>query len=270
MTLSELRARVNPDQLAAPEKVSFHIIFLVTHGVGVHTVDLHTHPLKASSIVSIRPGQVHQWQPNAPYEGLLLIFHPLALNHAINFEDWPTHSHLPADVMNGFLKSCQQLKHDTDAFHLHKLDITFIRQGLIYLLLRIERWSVNQTEKINTTNKTSNVYDLFVRELEKDFRHHRGVQIFSQQLGYSASTLSRACLAAKGLSTKTIIDQRVALEAQRLLAHTHNTIHDIGHQLGFSEPTNFVKFFQRLVGTTPTAFRNKLTPCAQKFDKTNT
>ena len=93
MTLSELRARVNPDQLAAPEKVSFHIIFLVTYGVGVHTVDLHTHPLKASSIVSIRPGQVHQWQPNAPYEGLLLIFHPLALNHAINFEDWPCCKH---------------------------------------------------------------------------------------------------------------------------------------------------------------------------------
>ncbi|MEO8804931.1 MAG: helix-turn-helix domain-containing protein [Burkholderiaceae bacterium] len=45
------------------------------------------------------------------------------------------------------------------------------------------------------------------------------------------------------------------LEAQRLLVHSTSTSVAIGELLGFSEPTNFVKFFRRRVGTTPEAFR---------------
>ena len=32
---------------------------------------------------------------------------------------------------------------------------------------------------------------------------------------------------------------------------------DVGHALGFSEPTNFNRFFVRLVGTTPLGFRGR-------------
>lgn len=50
------------------------------------------------------------------------------------------------------------------------------------------------------------------------------------------------------------MDRRVALEAGRLLAHGEATAAEIGHQLGFSESTNLVKFFDRMTGTTPVAF----------------
>ncbi|MEL7362149.1 MAG: helix-turn-helix domain-containing protein, partial [Bacteroidota bacterium] len=48
---------------------------------------------------------------------------------------------------------------------------------------------------------------------------------------------------------------RVGLEARRLLATTSDTVEAIGFRLGFSEATNFVKFFKRVVGITPEAFR---------------
>ncbi|MES1264137.1 MAG: helix-turn-helix domain-containing protein [Variovorax sp.] len=47
----------------------------------------------------------------------------------------------------------------------------------------------------------------------------------------------------------------MALEAQRLLVYSVATAVAIGEQLGFGEPTNFTKFFRRLVGATPEAFR---------------
>ncbi|MDB6106331.1 MAG: helix-turn-helix domain protein [Gammaproteobacteria bacterium] len=52
-----------------------------------------------------------------------------------------------------------------------------------------------------------------------------------------------------------MIDRRVVLEAQRLLVHSGATSSAIGEELGFSESTNFVKFFKRQVGMTPEAFR---------------
>ena len=68
-------------------------------------------------------------------------------------------------------------------------------------------------------------------------------------------TLSRVCLAATGHPVKQVIDARVVLEAKRLLAHTDEPVARISRQLGFSEVTNFGKFFARRAGATPAAFR---------------
>lgn len=57
-----------------------------------------------------------------------------------------------------------------------------------------------------------------------------------------------------------MIDRRVALEAKRLLVHTDASSVAIGEQLGFTEPTNFLKFFRSRVGKTPEAFRRAHRP----------
>lgn len=44
-------------------------------------------------------------------------------------------------------------------------------------------------------------------------------------------------------------------QAKRLLAHSTLAVSAIGLELGFSEPTNFVKFFRHCEGLTPAAFR---------------
>jgi AraC-like DNA-binding protein len=75
-------------------------------------------------------------------------------------------------------------------------------------------------------------------------------------MGYSVRTVTRACLAATGRSAKQVIDDRVTLEAMRLLAVTDDPIADIGRRLGFPEPTNFGRFFHREAGTSPGAFRS--------------
>lgn len=67
--------------------------------------------------------------------------------------------------------------------------------------------------------------------------------------------LTRACTAATGQPVKHVIDGRVALEAQRLLAHTDEPVATIARRLGFPEPTNFGKFFTRHTGVTPGTFR---------------
>jgi hypothetical protein len=60
---------------------------------------------------------------------------------------------------------------------------------------------------------------------------------------------------ASGSSPKALIEQRLILEAKRLLAHTSLTVEAIATKVGFSEPTNFVKFFRRHGGMRPLEFR---------------
>ena len=68
-------------------------------------------------------------------------------------------------------------------------------------------------------------------------------------------TLARACHRARGLAPKRMIDLRVGLEAKRMLTTSDATVEAIGLSLGFTEATNFVKFFRRIVGQTPEGFR---------------
>jgi AraC-like DNA-binding protein len=59
---------------------------------------------------------------------------------------------------------------------------------------------------------------------------------------------------------KQAIQDRLTLEARRLLAHTNLPISTIATQLGFHDPSNFATFFTHHTGDTPTAFRDQQRP----------
>lgn len=257
MTLSELLHRVSAKQLAQPERINFHILFFVTKGAGTHTIDFVDHAIQTGSLVSVMPGQVHQWRINPTLEGSLLIFKSSAFNSSNMVDEWPACCHFSAQIQSTLAQAIQQLQQDLHSFNPSKLDIAFIRQGLIYILLRITHaWQRLQEANTIPPLTAKLIYNLFAKELEKNFRRRLSVQDYIDKLGYSKSTLARACQSAKGRSPKIIIDRRVALEAQRMLVHSTARISEIGYHLGFTELTNFVKFFNRIVGMTPSEFRN--------------
>ena len=61
------------------------------------------------------------------------------------------------------------------------------------------------------------------------------------------------------MTAKQVLDEWIGLEARRLLAGSDQPVAAIAMTLGFDE-SNFVKFFRRVVGGTPSMFR-------QIFDK---
>jgi AraC-like DNA-binding protein len=83
----------------------------------------------------------------------------------------------------------------------------------------------------------------------------RSVDDYAKGLGCSAKALRRACLAVRGVPPKMMIEERVILEAKRLIAYTPSPIEAIAETVGFSEATNFVKFFSHHAGMTPSQFR---------------
>ncbi|HTI23829.1 MAG TPA: helix-turn-helix domain-containing protein, partial [Kutzneria sp.] len=64
---------------------------------------------------------------------------------------------------------------------------------------------------------------------------------YAAQLGYSVRTLTRASQAAVGVGAKRFIDDRILLEAKRLLIHTDLTAASVGQRLGFPRATTFTK-----------------------------
>ena len=127
-----------------------------------------------------------------------------------------------------------------------------LRHQLAVLLLRLALPGVRRGRPPRAEAET---FHRLCREVEHGYQHTRRVEDYAAQLGCSVRTLTRACLAVTGRSAKQVIDERVALQASRLLAATDEPIARIGRRLGFTEPTNFGRFFTREVGVSPGAFR---------------
>ncbi len=87
-------------------------------------------------------------------------------------------------------------------------------------------------------------------------RTHR-VEDYARQLGYSVRTLTRASHVATGFGAKRVIQERVLLEAKRLLVHTELTSTAIAGRLGMPDPAAFGKFFRHQTGETPATFRDR-------------
>jgi AraC-like DNA-binding protein len=130
-----------------------------------------------------------------------------------------------------------------------------LRHQLAVLLLRIAL--LPPADQPAVTTAESRTYARFRGELEEGHRRSRRVEDYAARLGCSVRTLTRASLAVTGRTAKQSVDDRVALEARRLLACTPLSVAEIGRRLGFGEPTNFGRFFHREVGMSPGAFRGE-------------
>ena len=97
-------------------------------------------------------------------------------------------------------------------------------------------------------------YEAFRRDLEADLSVASTMGARAERIGYSARTISRACLEATGRTAKQLTDERIVLEAKRLLSQPGATSAQVAAAVGFTEPTNFAKFFRRQTSLTPSAW----------------
>ncbi|MDX3089361.1 helix-turn-helix domain-containing protein [Streptomyces sp. ME02-6978a] len=74
--------------------------------------------------------------------------------------------------------------------------------------------------------------------------------------------MTRARLAATGRTAEQYVDDRVLLEAKRLLWHSGLTAKEVTDRLGFTDAGDFTKFFRLRTGVTPGTFREHPSPAA--------
>lgn len=263
LTLSELHARVSAKLLFETERVEFFMVLVATGGHGEHLVDFERFPLQAGHTVFVRPGQIQQWQTQAGLEADLLLIDPAVIlpdatmfQHAamtlLRLEDWPNYFKMEDEELAAWKSLAPMLRRELDQPLLDALSATLARELMLCMMLHASRVATRHTA---TSTAQAQLVRRFHQELDCLVGTRPSVELLARELRVSTSTLTRTCKDVLGYSAKEEVDRRVALEAQRLLVHSTATSVAIGEQLGFTEPTNFVKFFRRLVGMTPEAFR---------------
>jgi AraC-like DNA-binding protein len=250
--LATLHGRMIDGGLERFHRVDFHTVTLVVEGRGEHIVDFVTYPCRPGTVLWIRPGQVQRFGRRGRMIGVHVLFTPTfpprfaSLDRLVN--DWYGTVHWQLGAGREHLST---LLDQMRAEFAGQASREILQLQLATLLLQIDRLPRPEAEP----HTGSETYTRFRGELERSYTATRRAEDYAQRLGYTVKTLTRACLAATGQPVKHVINSRVVLEAQRLLAHTDEPVAVIARRLGFSEPTNFGTFFARHTGTTPGEFR---------------
>jgi AraC family transcriptional activator of pobA len=126
------------------------------------------------------------------------------------------------------------------------------------ILVTVRRWQDENEAPVGTgTRKRRESFVKFRQLLESRYKAHWTVEHYADELGLSAARLNRLCRAVAGRPAGSLIQDRLILEAQRLLVYTNATSSMVADELGFQDPAYFSRFFKRRTGVSPMAFRSE-------------
>ena len=91
--------------------------------------------------------------------------------------------------------------------------------------------------------------------VEKHFKEKHSVAEYASLLNKSPKTLSNLFGKMHDRSPLKVIQDRLMLEARRLLRYTEKPISEIGYEIGFNDIQSFSRFFKKNEGRSPSEFR---------------
>jgi AraC family transcriptional activator of pobA len=91
----------------------------------------------------------------------------------------------------------------------------------------------------------------FLSLVETNYRAHKPLRWYAEQLGCTVRTLSRQTEEAFSMSPLRVISRRLSLEARRMLRSSNASCGNIAAELGFEDPSYFSRFYLQNTGRRP-------------------
>jgi AraC family transcriptional activator of pobA len=266
INIKDLYAK-NHGKLTLPHRADFYHVIWVEKGSATHFVDFNPVKIQKNSILFIGKSNVHLFDSAGGFDGKIILFTDNFfcknqgdidfINTTIVFNDLLETSAMRTDGIKEDLSLLIVLMQRATANHQlasrHDILQNYLHNFL--LLCDAEKRKQGFTEIPKGPDRDYAI--LFISLVNEHFAKIRSVQQYADMIHVSEKRLSRATAAVLGKSPKEIINDRVLLEIKRLLVHTNMAIKEIGFSLGFSEPTNFIKYFKQQARSTPSEFREQ-------------
>lgn len=259
----------HPELQDHPHRHNYFTIILVEGSPGgVHVIDFKEYPLNGAAIHFVYPGQVHQFLSETSPQGYVLNFsRTFLMKNGIpdelidrvylynTFGDSP-----PMPVNEHQLATFKDIVKQMQAYQQSDNYFRYEALGALLKLFIINVSGACSLSKLNSEYDTGSnrlIRD-FKKLIEMDYSKAHKVQYYADQLAVSADYLNRYVKSKTGKSAKEYIQDKLMIEAKRLLLFTELSGKELAYELGFEEPSHFNAFFKKMSGTSPIAFRQEV------------
>lgn len=235
-------------------------IFFFVEGGGKHLIDFDEKNCTANSIHIVNPGNLHRLNRSTTTRGYVLLFsRDFFDKQQPNFELFLYRNDfapfLEMKAMD-FQKICQVLEEiDQEWQHKSVLSGDAIRALLRLIVIQIQR-KIVFNEQVNAAS--DDILFQFKKLVEYGFNEKHQVQHYADTLHISADKLNQLSKNQIGKTAGSVIQERILLEAKRLLFYSNLSSKEIAFELGYEDPSYFNRVFKKQTKMTPKEFKESI------------
>ena len=250
----------------APFQVDNLHVGIVVNGEQDVTVNLRQHHLTRGSLLIASPESIMQENGRSEDFDMRVIHVSDDHLHKLFGDQVPQHfAHRMSDLVlhpdeATFELLMTMLNALWQAVHLDEAKnpgITDTRHYLLAASLDLITNLSQQEEQSHTPLQPRNVivFNRFLNLVAEHCDSQRTLDFYASQLCLSKQYLGSIIIEVSHRSAREWIDEAVLQRIKVMLLHSTMPLNDISERMSFAEPSNFSRFFKRLTGITPNAFR---------------
>ena len=250
-----------------PHRHEYYTLLLITAADGTHVIDYQQYEFGSLEVHFVSPGQVHQVLVKEKPDGWVCTFSP----------DFLIENNIPTSFISNInlfksFGNSPPLKIDQQLFErlmgivkemnaCLPMELKYRSRALgallqLFLIYCHQSSSVNASQ-MDEENPGVCILRDFKQLVEDKYAEWHKVQSYATEIAISPKHLSQTVKHITGKAAKELIQDRLLLEAKRLLLHTDLSVKQIAYRIGFEEPLHFSAFFKRKSGTSPSDFRKR-------------
>jgi AraC family transcriptional regulator, transcriptional activator of pobA len=246
-----------------PHRTDFYVIFYFSSGAGTHYIDFQEYPILPNTLFFLSPSNIHSMLAEGDTRGYCIVFTEDFLNlnslevqilHTLPFfrlEGQKPYLQLSENDLAGLKSLILKLEEEYNA---NLPNMPGMLKAYFYIFLVSAGRIVTQANLVALT-LGNELTRRFLSLVETHFRQKKRVSEYARLLGITPGYLSEIVKQTSGKTAITIIQERVVLEAKRLLYFTDEAVAQIAQSLNYEDPSYFIRLFQKVSGQTPLNFR---------------
>ena len=247
-----------------PYKNDWIIATLCEQGSAKGKVNLREYNIESNGFIIILPGQVIGGSALSPdFKGKMIMVSPrfaeginlgasLRLTKSVERKPYYLFPDEAALAFRNFIELCKSLillKEESNIMEA----LQVLARGFF---MGMEAFITHQDPLPRLAEgHSSDLAEAFLNLVEVEYRRHRDLSYYANRLCKSAKYLSRVIMEATGRSATDWIERCVIMDAKAQLSSTQKRVSEISDDLNFASPSFFGKYFKRLTGLSPRAFR---------------
>ena len=239
-------------------------VWWITGGRGSVTVDTREYTVTPSMLYYLSPGQVHAACFSAALTGYSIRFTRAFLLYD-GYEQTKLAQLLPFDTLDNVpLVQANRRQAATISDLLRKIEQEYLsdladRATVLHAYLQVLFVEAKRLHQHLTTAHISEASYLLTKRfmllVEAHYRSITSVAEYAAQLHVTAAHLNQTVKRTLNKTAHAVVQERVLLEAQRLLRYSDLSVAEIAQQLNFRDASYFGRFFKKQTGRSPHAFR---------------
>jgi len=250
-----------------PHRHDYYTVLFVEKAEGVHMVDFNPYTFGDSELHFVSPGQVHQVALSNEPRGTVITFSKdfLVLNNIprefiSNLSLFKPFGLAPPMKLDALTKDRLTNVID-DMMSCISKELNYRSRALGALLQLFLIFSNNSVELDKSQTDERDRAVCLIRDfkglVDSNYNEWHKLGPYANKINVTTKHLSATVKQHTGLTAKEVIQDRIILEAKRMLVYSDFSIKEIAYKLGFKEPLHFSGFFKKAEGVSPTKFREQ-------------